>query len=327
MVVKAELKQAIAQKALDLGFSKVGIAKAESGIEAERLRDWLELGYQADMEWMSNPKRQDITQVMSGVKSLICVALNYYTPHQHAVNQPKDQQNEQPVGKISRYGWGRDYHKVLSKKLKALATWLESLGEVDGIKIQARYYVDTGPIAEKAFAQRAGIGWIGKHSNVITREYGSWLFLGEVLTNLDLEPDRPHTDHCGTCTRCIDACPTGAIAQPFVVDANRCIAFHTIENKAAQIPEAIAANLQNWVAGCDICQDVCPWNQRFAQETSELDFHPFPHNIDPLLADLATMTEEEWDRNFTGSALRRIKRDRWQRNAKQILEQNPPPKN
>ncbi|MFM7886251.1 MAG: tRNA epoxyqueuosine(34) reductase QueG [Pseudanabaena sp.] len=315
-----EFKQAIAQKALDLGFSKVGITKAEIGIEAERLQEWLSRGYQADMNWMANPKRQDITQVMAGAKSVICVALNYYTPHQHS--------SDRQVGKISRYGWGRDYHKVLTKKLKALATWLESLGnclgEYQGEKIQTRYYVDTGPIAEKAFAQRAGIGWIGKHSNVITREYGSWVFLGEVLTNLELEPDRPHTEHCGTCTRCIDACPTGAITQPFVVDANRCIAYHTIENKAPQIPEAIATNLQNWVAGCDICQDVCPWNQRFAQETSEVDFQPFPHNVDPKLTDLVAMTEEIWDQHFTGSALRRIKRDRWQRNAQTLIDQIQP---
>ena len=143
--------------------------------------------------------------------------------------------------------------------------------------------------------------------------------MGEVLTNLELEPDRPHTEHCGTCRRCIDACPTGAIAQPFMVDANRCIAYHTIENKAEKIPEAIADNLQNWVAGCDICQDVCPWNQRFSQETLEADFQPFPHNIDPQLAELSNMTEEIWDQNFTGSALRRIKRDRWHRNARNIL--------
>jgi epoxyqueuosine reductase len=305
---QAAIKLAIQEKAIALGFSKIGIAKAESGIESERLQEWLALGYQADMDWMTNPKRQDVTQVMTGVKSVICVALNYYTPYQHS--------SDHTVGKISRYGWGRDYHKVLTKKLKALATWLNTQGE----NIQTRYYVDTGPISEKAFAQRAGIGWIGKHSNVITRDYGSWLFLGEVLTNLELEPDRPHTDHCGTCTRCIDACPTGAIAQPFVVDANRCIAFHTIENKTTQIPDAIATNLQNWVAGCDICQDVCPWNQRFAQETLESDFQPFPHNVDPRLEDLANMTEEDWDQNFTGSALRRIKRDRWQRNAKTAID-------
>lgn len=297
------LKQAIAAKSLELGFSKVGFTRAETGQEATYLQAWLGLGYQADMAWMANPKRQDISQVMAGVKSVICVALNYYTPHQHS--------GDRAVAKISRYGWGRDYHKVLTKKLKALANWLTAQGE----NIEARYYVDTGPIAEKALAQRAGIGWIGKHSNVISREYGSWLFLGEILTNLELEPDQPHTEHCGTCTRCLDACPTGAIAQPFVVDANRCIAYHTIENKAEVIPEAIAANLNNWVAGCDICQDVCPWNQRFAQETTEPDFQPFDHNIDPPLIDLANMTDAEWERRFTGSALRRIKRDRWQRNA------------
>jgi epoxyqueuosine reductase len=310
-ISKQEIKQAIAKKAITLGFSKIGIAKAESGIEAARLQSWLDLGYQADMDWMTNPKRQDITQVMTGVKSIICVALNYYTPHQHS--------SDPQTGKISRYGWGRDYHKVLSKKLKALSNWLIEFGNQNGEEIQARYYVDTGPIAEKAFAQRAGIGWIGKHSNVISREYGSWLFLGEVLTNLDLEPDQPHTDHCGTCTRCIEACPTGAIASPYVVDANRCIAFHTIENKAEQIPDAIATNLQNWVAGCDICQDVCPWNQRFAQETPESDFQPFAQNLDPQLSALANMSDEEWDQRFIGSALRRIKRDRWRRNAKTII--------
>ena len=173
MVVKIDIKQAIAEKALELGFSKVGIAKAKSGIETERLQDWLELGYQADMDWMTNPKRQDITQVMAGVKSVICVALNYYTPHQHS--------EDRDVGKISRYGCGRDYHKVLTKKLKALATWLESLSENQGENIQARFYVDTGPIAEKAFAQRAGIGWIGKHSTVISRDYGSCCFWGKYL--------------------------------------------------------------------------------------------------------------------------------------------------
>ena len=304
LIGSVDIKLAIQQQAIAIGFSKFGITKAESGIESERLQDWLALGYQADMAWMTNSKRQDIRQVMPEAKSVICVALNYYTPHQHS--------HDHHIGKISRYGWGRDYHKVLTKKLKALANWLTSQGE----NIQTRYYVDTGPIAEKAFAQRAGIGWIGKHSNLITRDYGSWLFLGEILTNLELEPDRPHADHCGTCTKCIEACPTKAIAQPFVVDANRCIAFHTIENKSEQIPEAIATNLQNWVAGCDICQDVCPWNQRFAQETLEADFQPFPHNINPRLEDLANMTDQEWEQHFTGSALRRIKRDRWQRNAK-----------
>jgi epoxyqueuosine reductase len=277
----------------------------------ERLQAWLALGYHADMAWMQNPKRQDIAQVMAGVKSVLCVALNYYVPQPHST--------EPDHGKLSRYGWGHDYHKVLGKKLKALCRWLEA----QDAGIQTRWYVDTGPIAEKAFAERAGIGWIGKHSNLISREFGSWLFLGEILTNVELPSDRPHAEHCGTCTRCIDACPTGAITQPFVVDANRCIAYHTIENKAETLPTAIAENLNSWVAGCDICQDVCPWNQRFAQPTSIPDFHPFPQNVVPRLDELAVITEADWERAFTGSALRRIKCDRLQRNAKAAQKQIP----
>jgi len=298
----------IKQKAKEIGFTHVGIVKAEAGIEAERLENWLKLGYQADMAWMANPKRQDISLVMPGVKSLICLGLNYYSP---------DQRSENPNhGKISRYGWGRDYHRVLTKKLKQLDTWLHSqLSE-----IHTRYYVDTGPISEKAWAERAGIGWIGKHSNLITRDYGSWLFLAEILIDVELESDRPHPEHCGTCTRCIDACPTDAITEPFVVNANLCIAYHTIENRDPELPEAIATNLNNWVAGCDICQDVCPWNQRFAQATSESDFSPYPENINPSLNELAEISEEEYLKRFTGSALRRIKIERLRRNARAAIQ-------
>jgi epoxyqueuosine reductase len=299
-------KLQIEQKAIALGFSKVGITKAKSGTEVDHLKTWLAKGYHADMAWMSNPKRYDITKVMPSVQSVICVALNYYTPHSHS-QAPKS-------AKISRYGWGRDYHRVLGKRLKALCAWMESHStEIE--PIHALYYVDTGPISEKALAERAGIGWIGKHSNLITREYGSWVFLGEILTNIELEPDLPHTQHCGTCTRCIEACPTHAIVQPFVVDANRCIAFHTIENKAPALPAEISANLKNWVAGCDICQDVCPWNQRFAQPTAIEDFQPYPQNLAPSLDQLATISQQEWEQRFTGSALRRIKRERLHRNA------------
>ncbi|MEE3716940.1 tRNA epoxyqueuosine(34) reductase QueG [Tumidithrix elongata RA019] len=304
----------IKQKAIALGFSKVGITPARSGKEVEHLNAWLAMGYHADMAWMQNPKRQDITQVMAGVKSIICVALNYYTPHEH--------QEQQEYAKISRYGWGRDYHRILGKRLKALCAWMEAQSsDTESEHIQTRYYVDTGPISEKALAERAGIGWIGKHGNLITREYGSWVFLGEILTNLDLEPDTPHTQHCGTCTRCIDACPTEAIAQPFVVDANRCIAFHTIESKAAELPTEVAASLNNWVAGCDICQDVCPWNQRFAQPTLIEDFQPYPQNLAPKLEELAMISEQEWEQTFTGSALRRIKPERLRRNAKAAIAQ------
>ncbi len=299
----------IKQKALELGFHKVGIAAIADSLtsDAARLQAWLALGYHADMDWMTNPKRQDIRSVMPGVQSLICVGLNYYTPQ----TRPEGRE----YAKISRYGWGRDYHKVLHKKLKALATWLE-----ESAGIQARYYADTGPVQDKVWAQRSGIGWIGKHGNLITRDYGSWIFLGEILTNLALESDQPHTEHCGTCTRCLEACPTQAIVQPFVVDANRCIAYHTIENRAETLPEAIASQMQGWVAGCDICQDVCPWNQRFAQETDVKEFAAYPWNIAPTLAELAELSEADRDRRFPASALRRIKLKMWRRNAHANLQ-------
>jgi epoxyqueuosine reductase len=327
----------IQQQALKLGFHKVGIAAVEPIVAVEPnpatepnsamrstpenatpverpgqqpLDAWLAQGYHADLSWMENPKRQDIRQVMPEVRSVICVALNYYTPHQRPEGQG--------YAKISRYGWGRDYHRILQKKLKSLATWLEA--QADGI--QTRYYADTGPIQDKVWAEQAGIGWIAKNSNLITREYGSWVFLGEVLTNLSLTPDRPHTQHCGTCNRCIAACPTQAITQPFVVDANRCIAYHTIENRAEQLPVAIAPHLQGWVAGCDICQDVCPWNQRFAQETDVEDFQPYAWNIAPTLAELADSSDQDCDRRFPASALRRIKPAMLRRNARASLGQS-----
>jgi epoxyqueuosine reductase len=266
------------------------------------------MGYHADMEWMKNPRRENISLVMPEVRSLVSVALNYYTPH----SRPQGDE----YGKISRYGWGRDYHRVMQKKLKELASWLESLGT----NIKARYYADTGPIQDKLWAEKAGIGWIAKNGNVITRKYGSWVFLGEVLTNLELEKDQPSTQHCGTCTRCLQACPTGAITEPFVVDANRCIAYHTIENRDQELPPDIKPHLQGWVAGCDICQDVCPWNQRFAQVTDVTDFQPYPENLHPKLVELAQIPDEEWDKRFTASALRRIKPEMLRRNARANLD-------
>lgn len=309
----ASITDQIKQKALDVGFHKVGIAIVPIESDDEKaavtsLQSWLNQDYQADMAWMANPKRQNLRSIMPEVRSVICVALNYYTPH--------DRPDGDRYAKISRYGWGRDYHRILHKKLKALSTWLEAQGE----GIQARYYADTGPMQDKFWAQQAGIGWIAKNSNVITRDYGSWVFLGEVLTNLELVGDRPHTSHCGTCTRCLDACPTGAITQPFVVDANRCIAYHTIENRAETLPDTITPHLQGWVAGCDICQDVCPWNQRFAQETDVTDFQPYPDNIAPTLVELAEMSDQDYDRRFPASALRRIKPDMMRRNARSNLE-------
>lgn len=297
-----------------IGFHQVGIAAVEAKQNqsaqtqaAQNLQSWLDLGYHADMEWMTSAKRADIKKLMPSARSVISLALNYYTPHQHS-EDPED-------GKISRYGWGRDYHKVMGKKLKALSMWLESQDE----DIITRHCVDTAPIQDKFWAQQSGIGWIGKNGNVISTQYGSWLFLGEVITNLELTPDKPHSKHCGTCTRCLDACPTQAITKPFVVDANRCIAYHTIENRAEELPPEIVNNLSGWVAGCDICQDVCPWNQRFARETDIDDFQPYPGNQTPKLQDLAQISDADWDRQFRASALRRIKPNMLQRNARASL--------
>jgi epoxyqueuosine reductase len=317
----------IKQKALDLGFHKVGIVAiaplADSG-QAEHPSDrglarWLARGYQADMDWMDNPKRQAIEQILPGIKSVISLALNYYSPEQRPEQRPEDS-GEIRYGKIARYGWGRDYHRVFDKRLKALALWLKQQDATIGL----RHYADTGPVQDKLWAERAGLGWIAKNSNLITREYGSWVFLGSVLTTLELEADRPpgqpHTQHCGSCRRCIDACPTGAIVEPFVVDANRCIAYHTIENRAETLPEPIATHLQGWVAGCDSCQDCCPWNDRFAQPTDVADFAPYPWQVAPLLTELAALTDDQWADRLPASALRRIRPEMWRRNAQANLD-------
>lgn len=307
--------QFVKAQAEKLGFHQVGIAAAvmpgSDWQAGQQLQTWLDQGYQADMAWMQNPKRQDLHQVMPGVRTVISLGLNYYTPDSRPVGEG--------YAKISRYGWGRDYHRVLSKKLKALARWLEAQGS----GIEVRYYADTGPVQDKAWAQQAGLGWVGKHSNLISRDYGSWIFLGELLTNLELEPDRPHTEHCGTCTRCLDACPTQAIVEPFVVDANRCIAYHTIENRDEHLPPEITPHLGGWVAGCDICQDVCPWNQRFAQETDVEDFHPYPQNLAPALAELAQISAADYEQRFRASALRRVKLPMLHRNARANLASRP----
>lgn len=307
------LRTQLEQQAHAVGFHRFGVVAVKSEATAQeqtmqtRLQQWLGQGYQADMAWMANPKRQDIRQVMPEVRSIICVALNYYTPQQ----RPEGAE----YGKIARYGWGRDYHRVVHKKLKQLSLWLQAQGD----HITTRYYADTGPVQDKFWAQEAGLGWVAKNGNVITRDYGSWVFLGEILTNVVLLPSTPHTSHCGTCTRCIEACPTQAIRSAGVVDASRCIAYHTIENREPQLPTQVANHLNNWVAGCDICQDVCPWNQRFAQPTDVAEFEPYPGNVAPQLADLATLNEQDWNQQFPASALRRIKPAMWRRNAAAAL--------
>jgi len=303
----AKATEQVKQQARALGFDKVGIASAANPPDWAGLRAWLAAGMAADMAWMADPRRQNLELVLPGVQSLICVALNYYTSTPHSRDPAK--------GKISRYAWGRDYHRVLGRRLKQLHLWMQAQFP----DYQGRFYVDTGPVAEKPWAMQAGLGWIGKNSLLLTREYGSWVFLGVILTTLKLVPDRPHTAHCGTCTRCLEACPTQAIVSPGVVDSRRCIAYHTLESHAERIPAEIAQNLHNWVAGCDICQEVCPWNQRFARPSPLPDFQPYPWNVAPDLQELARIGDEEFDRRFPASALRRLKAHRLRRNAQAAL--------
>lgn len=317
----------IRQRAIAIGFHQVGLislheatanssATAPPAAATAALQTWLQQGHQADMAWMADPRRAEVRQYWPPTRSIICVALNYYhpAPRTTAPNHAK----------IARYAWGRDYHRVLESRLKQLDRDIRAhlnqshptqADPNPAATYQARLAVDSRPVMDKALAQQAGLGWIGKHANLISRRYGSWLFLGALLTNLDLVGDRPHTAHCGTCTRCIEACPTQAIVAPFTVDANRCIAYHTIENRSPTLPPAIAPHLQGWVAGCDICQDVCPWNQRFAQPTDIDDFNPRPGRLDVTHQAIAAWRDPDWDQFTRGSALRRIKPAMFRRNA------------
>jgi epoxyqueuosine reductase len=298
----ASITEKIRSKALELGFEKVGFARAqELEPEGARFFEWLTRGYHGEMAWLAREpqKRTDPKLIFPEAKSVISVALNYYTPASHA-----------QTGRISRYAWGDDYHDVLKEKLRALLEWL--VADVPGAA--GKICADTTPVLEKAWAMRAGIGWIGKHTNVITKEYGSWIFLGEIITNLDLDADQPAIDHCGSCTACIDACPTDAIVEPFVVDSNRCISYATIELRSDDLPENVAANLNGWIYGCDICQDVCPWN-RFEQPTEEARFAP-RHDETSLDLDMVeSLTPESYAERFRKSAMKRTKLTGLKRNA------------
>jgi len=304
-----KLTEDVKNKARELGFSEVGIAPVSAlNAEAVHLKEWLKRGYHATMAWMdrSASKRTDPTVVLPGAQSVISVALNYYSPVPHS--------DREDVGKISRYAWGDDYHDVLDSKLRDLASFLQERVP----ECSTRHYVDTGPVMDKAWAVRAGIGWLGKHTNVITKNLGSWVFLGEIITTARFEYDAPIEDFCGTCTACIEACPTGAIVEPYVLDSGKCISYLTIEHRG-DISGKLAAKFDNWVFGCDVCQDVCPWN-RFQQPTSDRRFHPRPENVDPLLHETAHLTQEEFSNRFKHSPVKRTKLEGLVRNARVVLE-------
>ncbi|HSA62754.1 MAG TPA: tRNA epoxyqueuosine(34) reductase QueG [Nitrospiraceae bacterium] len=298
------LTGAIKQAARALGFEAVGIALVDAPDSSpqltllSRLTQWLERGFHGTMTWMGRmpEKRADPRQVLPRCRSIISVGMNYLTEHR------ADERSG--YGRIARYAWGKDYHNVLGERLRQLERRIRSLAP----EADTRSYVDTGPVMEKAWAEQAGLGWIGKHSNLVSSQYGSWLLLGEILTNLELEPDEPGTDLCGSCTLCIQACPTRAIVEPYVVDATRCISYLTIELRGDQtaIPDELQSRLGNKIFGCDDCLDVCPFNLR-AEPTQEPAFQPTPLTLAPNLDTLSQMDETTFSSTFGQSPIRRAK--------------------
>ncbi len=294
--------EAIKQEARRLGFDAVGISRVASDPASlpdslyARLREWLDRGYEGAMGWMARrpERRADPRRVLPGCRSIVSVGMNYFTGHRA---------DESPGhGRIARYAWGRDYHSVLQATLERLDAHIKTLAPDAG----TRWYVDTGPVMEKAWAQQAGLGWIGKHSNLVSPRYGSWLLLGEILTTLELDADEPGADLCGTCQLCIRACPTGAITEPYMVDARRCLSYLTIELRKPddEIPSELAPKLGNRIFGCDDCLDACPYNVT-APPTQESAFQPSPLTLAPLLSTLETMSERTFQDTFQLSAIRR----------------------
>ena len=301
----------IKQKAHEIGFHKIGIARAEIlKDEGENLKKWLANDFHGEMKWMEREpeKRANPNLIFEDAKSIVVVALNYFTPHEHEENSSK--------GKVSRYAWGDDYHDVVKEKLRELLGFIKTLDESADGKI----CVDTVPVMDKAWAVRAGLGWIGKHSNLITKEFGSWVFIGEILLNLELEYDTETVEnHCGTCTACLDACPTKAIVAPFVVDSRACLSYSTIELRSPEFSPEIKENLHGWLYGCDICQDVCPWN-RFEKPTEEPRFQPRENNVSADLREILNLSPEGFAEKFRRSAMKRTKLDGLKRNATALLE-------
>ena len=286
----------IKEKALELGFLQAGIARADLlREEAERLRVWLDSGYHGSMVYMENhfEKRVDPRELVEGARSVVVLLQNYYT-------REKQQDKQAPL--ISKYAYGKDYHRLLKKKLQSLYAYMEDdIGAHSG-----RVFVDSAPVMERAWGRLAGLGWIGKHSLLLNRKHGSWFFMGVIITDLDLEPDGPMKDYCGDCTRCIDACPTKAILPGKVIDASRCISYLTIENREDQIPEEFRGLMLNRAFGCDICQDVCPWNNN-AHPHSESWLEPRPGLLEMTRHEWVELDRDRFDDVFEGSAVKRAK--------------------
>jgi epoxyqueuosine reductase len=295
-------------RALTLGFSHFGVARATAlEQERERFHDWLDASYHAGMRYLERTpeRRTDPHLLLDGAQSVIMVALNYFHPDAHDGNEFR----------ISRYAWGDDYHEIILPKLTALQEYLQE--SVPGA--ESKIYIDTGPVMEKAWAVRAGIGWLGKNVCLITRDIGSWVFLGAIITTATFEYNEPISDFCGRCRRCLDACPTDALVQPYVLDSAKCISYLTIELKGDDGPEQEGLDFQNWAFGCDICQDVCPWN-RFAIPSAETSFEPREEIVHLNEEDFAIHDETSFRHAFARSPLLRPGLNGMRRNIRRILK-------
>jgi epoxyqueuosine reductase len=291
-----DYKKRITNKAYELGFFHVGFSKADFlEEEAPRLENWLNKNHHGEMAYMANhfDKRLDPRLLVDDAKTVISLLFNYYT----------DQQQSDPEApKISKYAYGEDYHHVIKEKLKELIAFIRSeVGEVNG-----RGFVDSAPVMDKAWAKKAGLGWIGKNSNLIHPKKGSFFFIADLIIDLQLEADGPIKDYCGTCTKCIDACPTDAIIEPYVVNGSKCISYLTIELKDELLPKEFEGKMDNWMFGCDICQDVCPWN-RFSVLHNEERFEPHPDLLDLKKQDWLDLQEEGFQLLFQKSPVKRTK--------------------
>lgn len=307
-----QLTKAFKEKAFELGFSMVGIVPAVPSKRLDAYLRWIDSEHHGLMGYMARPdrivRRQDLNVILPGVQSLVCVGLDY-----HTMRLPDEIALDPSRGRISNYAWGVDYHDVMTPRLKELAAWLQNAAAAD---VSSRVYVDTGAILERDHAESAGFGFTGKNTMLIGPRRGSWFFLGELLTTIPLQFDtiKQPMPGCGSCHRCLDACPTNAFPQPYVLDARRCISYLTIELKGG-IPRELRPLIGNWIYGCDVCQDVCPFN-RFAQQTAELSFQAKNWNVaSPPLLDLLAMDEDGFRQWFAHSPIKRIKRRRLLRNA------------
>ena len=305
-----DLKAALKTRARELGFVACGVAQAGLSRTTSRLEWWLENHFEASMNWMKRPdaveKRADIEKLFPGAKSVVSLAFPY------ATNEPWDSDE---MGHIARYARGLDYHDFLPARIRQLLSWVQEQVECSG-----KVCVDTAPVLEREWAQRAGIGWIGKNTLLMGRDYGSYVLLGELILDIEIAPDAPHLEQfCGTCTRCMDACPTEALVEPGVLDSNKCIAFHTIENRELA-PKSVREQFQDRVFGCDICQEVCPWNAKAARDgrfSSEIELWTRPEM--PTLTSWTSIEQSEFSRRLKGSPIKRTKRRGMRRNAARAL--------